>query len=156
MQLQIVAIGTKMPDWVTEPFREYQKRMPNELQVTLKEVSSEQRNSNQSTDTIKSRETNRLLQHVPPGNTLIALDEKGKSLNTEELSQRVAQWQQQGQDVSLLVGGPDGLDHSQLQDVAWRWSLSPLTLPHPLVRIVLAEQLYRAWSLSIGHPYHRR
>lgn len=166
MQISIIAIGNKMPAWVVENCADYFRRMPSELSVVLVEVAAEKRSKNQSVDAIRRRETQRLLQAVPVANTIVALDERGQSLTTERLAKKMDHWQMDGRDISFLIGGPDGLDFSvaalekpnSTKTRPWpdlRWSLSDLTFTHPMVRVILAEQLYRAWSVSVGHPYHR-
>lgn len=160
-----------MPAWVADNCSDYMRRMPSELKVVMLEVPAEKRSKNQSLEMIRRRETQRLLQAVPLGDTIVALDEHGQSASTKVLAKKLEYWQMDGRDVSFLIGGPDGLDFSvsrQEKSAAaknkspqsqqwpdWRMSLSALTFPHPIVRVILAEQLYRAWSLSIGHPYHR-
>lgn len=157
-----------MPAWVTDNCADYLRRMPSELKVVMLEVPAEKRSKNQSIEIIRRRETQRLLQAIPPGDTIVALDEHGQSATTTLLAKKLEQWQMDGRDVSFLIGGPDGLDFSVSRTDKpslakskaahwpdWRMSLSALTFPHPIVRVILAEQLYRAWSLSIGHPYHR-
>ena len=166
MQISIVAIGSKRPAWVLENCASYCRRMPAELAVNIIEVPAEKRSKNQSIEITRRRETQRLLEAVPAANYIIALDEHGQTLSTEKLSKKMQQWQMDGRDISFLIGGPDGLDFSVSNKVSgsktapahWpdsKLSLSSLTFPHPLVRVVLTEQLYRAWSISIGHPYHR-
>lgn len=155
-----------MPAWVVDNCADYSRRMPAELAVSIIEVPAEKRSKNQSIEITRRRETQRLLQAVPAANYIIALDERGQTLSTEKLSKKMQQWQMDGRDISFLIGGPDGLDFSVSNKVSgsksapahWpdsKLSLSSLTFPHPLVRVVLTEQLYRAWSISIGHPYHR-
>jgi len=152
-----------MPAWVNDCCSDYVKRMPPEFALRLIEVAAEKRSKSQSLEATRQRETARLLQAVPKGSYIVALDERGSAPDTRELAQKLQQWQMDGRDVSLLIGGPDGIDFTvPLPDKAntkawpdWRLSLSALTFPHPLVRVILFEQLYRAWSLGAGHPYHR-
>ena len=166
MQISIIAIGNKMPAWVVDNCADYFRRMPAEWSVVLVEVAAEKRCKNQSVDAIRRRETQRLLQAVPVANTIVALDERGQSFTTNNLAKKMDHWQMDGRDISFLIGGPDGLDFSvaalekpnSTKTRHWpdlRWSLSDLTFTHPMVRVILAEQLYRAWSVSVGHPYHR-
>jgi len=155
MNIQLVAVGTRMPAWVQDGFAEYAKRMPRECTLQLVEIPPERRAKNADIARIKSTECAKLLGAVPRGSQIVALDERGQAWNTRQLSDRLDSWLAGGRDVALLVGGPDGLDSACLDKSELRWSLSPLTLPHPLVRVVVAEQLYRAWSLLQGHPYHR-
>ena len=144
-----------MPAWVTTAFEEYTKRMPRECAVELKEIAPAHRSKSGKADKYKADEAKRILAAMPKGAHLVALDERGKPWTTRALSQQLDGWMGQGQDVALIVGGPDGLDRSLMQQAQQKWSLSPLTLPHPMVRVLLAEQLYRAWTILQGHPYHR-
>lgn len=155
MRLQLLAIGTRMPSWVNEAYRDYADRLPAECRLELREIAMPKRHRSSKVEALKAREAEDLLGAVPKANWVIALDARGKSLTTEALADQLDKWLQSGRDVSLLVGGPDGLDAQVRQSADWSWSLSPLTFPHPLVRVVVAEQLYRAWSLLHGHPYHR-
>jgi len=155
MNIRLIAVGTRMPAWVSDGFTEYAKRMPRECSLELVEIPAEPRPKNAAIPRIKTAECGRLLAAVPKGALIIALDEHGQSWTTRKLADRLETWLAGGRDVALLAGGPDGLDADCLQQSELRWSLSPLTLPHPLVRVVAAEQLYRAWSLIQGHPYHR-
>lgn len=155
MKIHLLAVGTKMPAWVTTAFGEYRKRMPRECSIELREIAPAHRGKSGNPDRYKTDEAERILSAIPGGSYLIALDERGKPWTTKQLSQQLDGWMQSGQDVVLVVGGPDGLAPSLLQQAQQKWSLSPLTLPHPMVRILLAEQLYRAWTILQGHPYHR-
>lgn len=144
-----------MPAWITQGYEEYAKRMPRECALDLVEIAPEKRTKTTSVPQMKAKEADRLLAAIPQGHFVVALDEKGKHWSTQQLSQQMERWLQQGQDLSLIIGGPDGLDDRVKQRANQTWSLSALTFPHPLVRVVLAEQLYRAWSLLNNHPYHR-
>lgn len=155
MRIHLLAVGTRMPDWVEAGFAEYAGRLPPECGLVLREIPPERRGKNPDVARLKAKEGERLLAAVPKGARIIALDVTGRAWSTEQLAERLGGWQQDGRDVALLVGGPDGLAPECLDRAEARWSLSPLTFPHPLVRIVLAEQLYRAWSILAGHPYHR-
>jgi|SRR5690606_27733720 len=155
MRLRILAIGTRMPPWVTEGFTEYAKRMPPELRVELVELALGQRNKNQPPDRAIAREGEAMLKAIPGGDGVVALDVLGKPWSTEKLAGQLRTWQESGKNYNLLIGGPDGLAPGCLARADQTWSLSPLTLPHPLVRIVLMEQLYRAWTINAGHPYHK-
>jgi 23S rRNA (pseudouridine1915-N3)-methyltransferase len=155
VKIHLLAVGTRMPGWVTNGFEEYAKRMPRECSVELKEIAPAHRSKSGNPEKYKADEAQRILAAVPKGAHPVALDERGKPWTTKELSQQLGNWMQLGQDVALIVGGPDGLDPSVMQQAQQTWSLSPLTLPHPMVRILLAEQLYRAWTILQGHPYHR-
>ncbi len=155
MKLTLLAVGTKMPAWVTEGFQEYAKRMPRECQLILQEIAPAKRGKTGHAAQWIEDEADRLLQAIPDNHYVIALEVTGKSWTTEALSQQMTNWLSDGRDVTLLVGGPDGLAQRCRQKADQLWSLSPLTLPHPIVRVVLAEQLYRAWTVLQNHPYHR-
>lgn len=143
-----------MPDWVKAGYDEYVRRLPPHLAPRLKEIAGGDRRGGDAARA-KGKEGERLLAALPAGCRVIALDERGQGWSTAELARQLDEWQAGGQDVALLIGGPDGLAEACLERAAVRWSLSPLTLPHALVRVIVAEQLYRAWSLLQGHPYHR-
>ncbi|MGB1869000.1 MAG: 23S rRNA (pseudouridine(1915)-N(3))-methyltransferase RlmH [Porticoccaceae bacterium] len=155
MKLKLIAVGTRMPDWVESGCREYGKRMPPELRIQTVEVPLGSRGKNQPSEKAVESETQGLLKAIGERDFVVALDVLGKPMSTEKLAQHLSQWQMNGQDICLLIGGPDGLGKSCLARANMRWSLSDLTLPHPLVRIVLMEQLYRAWTITANHPYHR-
>ncbi len=155
MKINLVAVGTKMPGWVTQGFEEYSKRLPRECQLQLLEITPARRGKNAQPEQWKKDEASRILAAIPDSHHVIALEVGGKSWSTEALAGHMQDWLSDGRDITLLVGGPDGLDQSCLQRAGQTWSLSDLTLPHPLVRIVLAEQLYRAWTILQNHPYHR-
>lgn len=155
MRISIITIGTRMPAWVNQGVEEYGKRMPRELKVEWKELPLAPRNKSSNPEQLKDKEGELILKAVPAGDRVIALDVRGKSLSTEQLAGQLSDWQMSGDNYSLLIGGPDGLSRACLQRAERRWSLSELTLPHPLVRILLAEQLYRAWTITVNHPYHR-
>jgi 23S rRNA (pseudouridine1915-N3)-methyltransferase len=155
MQINLIAIGTRMPAWVNDGYREYARRMPRECALTLTEIAPGQRRKAQGVDRAVQEEGRRMLAALKERQRVIALDELGQGWSTHQLAGEMRNWLQEGSDVSLLVGGPDGLAHECLSRAPQRWSLSPLTLPHPLVRVLLAEQLYRAWTVLNGHPYHR-
>lgn len=144
-----------MPDWVTSGYQTYAQRMPRECELVLKEIPAGRRRRNEPPTRAIAEEGDRLLAAIPANSQVLALDERGEGWRTRELAERMRDWFGSGRDVALLVGGPDGLSESCLKRSERRWSLSPLTLPHPLVRVLLAEQLYRAISLIKGHPYHR-
>lgn len=155
MRLSVVAIGQRMPSWVVDGWSEYARRFPRGFALELREIPAIRRHHNAGIEAIRRREGEALLAATPQSSLIIALDEQGKQWSTLELCGQMTQWMQGGRDVAFLIGGPDGLSMHCLSQVSSRWSLSRLTLPHPLVRIVLAEQLYRAWSLTQNHPYHR-
>lgn len=151
----MLAVGTRMPDWVEQGVAEYRKRLTRDVLLDVVEIPLAKRGKNADVERARRDEGQALLAAIPASDGVIALDVKGQPWSTEDLSRRMGQWLGEGRNISLLVGGPDGLAPECLQRAEQRWSLSPLTLPHPLVRILLAEQLYRAWTLLHGHPYHR-
>ncbi|MEH6587570.1 MAG: 23S rRNA (pseudouridine(1915)-N(3))-methyltransferase RlmH [Halioglobus sp.] len=155
MRISIVTVGTKMPPWVSQGVDEYSIRMPRELKVQWKELPLAPRGKSTNPQQLKEKEGEQILKAIPAGDRVIALDVRGKSLSTEKLAEQLGDWQMSGDNYSLLIGGPDGLSGACLDRAERRWSLSELTLPHPLVRILLAEQLYRAWTITVNHPYHR-
>ena len=141
-----------MPEWVQIAVRDYQKRLPRQWQFSVHEVAQANLGS---TAKNKSKEGEALLASVPDRAHVVALDNRGQSWSTEALATELSRWQELGKPVSLLIGGPDGLDDTTFQRADQKWCLSPLTFPHPLVRVVVTEQIYRAYSLTINHPYHR-
>lgn len=156
MKLHILAVGKNMSTWINTGYEEYAKRLPKEYALKLTEIPAVKRAKTLSTAKIKTLEGETLLAKIPTQDAqIIALDEHGTLWDTHKLSKQLSIWQETTQHVIFLIGGPDGLSNSCLDRAQNHWSLSPLTLPHPLVRLVLVEQLYRAHTLLIGHPYHR-
>lgn len=155
MKIRLLAVGQKMPGWVTEGFTDYANRMPPECRLELTELPLAQRAKSRPVERAVREEGERLLAALTGSEQLIALDVRGKSWSTEQLSAELSAWLQGGRDIALAIGGPDGLDDAVLERAERRWSLSPLTLPHPLVRVIVAEQMYRAMSILKNHPYHR-
>jgi 23S rRNA (pseudouridine1915-N3)-methyltransferase len=155
MQLIVAAVGHKMPAWIETGFQEYAKRMPAECRLVLKEIKPVERSSNKNTESVMAQERVRIEAALPKAGRVIALDERGVPLTTQELAQQLSIWQQQGGDVAFVIGGADGLDPEFKQKADMLLRLSNMTLPHGLVRVMLAEQLYRAWSILRNHPYHR-
>ena len=155
MKFHLQAIGTKMPSWVNEGFQQYSKRLQAEITLHLKEIPAEKRPQNYAVQSTMQKEGAKLLQGVKKTDYVIALDVKGKALSTENLATRLEDLSMHHGNVYCWVGGPDGLSKDALSRANEKWSLSALTLPHPLVRIVLAEQIYRAWTVMKGHPYHK-
>jgi 23S rRNA (pseudouridine1915-N3)-methyltransferase len=155
MKIRLIAVGTKMPSWVQEGFAEYTKRMPHDCRIELIELPIGPRGKNQPVSKAIEKEGQAMLAVMKPQNTCVALEVLGKPWSTEQLAKQMTGWRMEGQDVDLLVGGPDGLSPQCTQKATQKWSLSPLTLPHPLVRVLLAEQLYRAWTVNNNHPYHK-
>ena len=155
MKLLLVAVGTRMPPWVEAGFNDFAKRMPRELPVQLVEVKAEPRTTGKTVEAMMAAEAARIEAALPPRCRRLILDERGEDLTTRALARRLEHWQAEGDDVALIVGGPDGLDPTLKSTAHETMRLSSLTLPHALVRVMLAEALYRAWSLSKNHPYHR-
>lgn len=155
MQIQLIAVGSRMPDWVEQGYAEYAKRLPQECSLVLQEIAAGKRGKNADIARLIRQEGEKMAAAIPKGARVVALEVKGRAWTTEQLAKRLEAWMGEGRDVALLVGGPEGVEPSLSVQAEERWSLSPLTLPHPLVRIVVAEQLYRAWSIIKGHPYHR-
>ena len=154
MRLLIVAVGQRVPDWAQTAWDDYAKRFPYELKVELKTVKTEPRAS-KSLETLYAAERARIEAVIPKGCRIVALDERGTNLTTVALAQKLQHWQLESDDVALVIGGPDGLDPAFKQAAHERIRLSDLTLPHAMVRVLLIEQLYRAWSINANHPYHR-
>jgi 23S rRNA (pseudouridine1915-N3)-methyltransferase len=156
MQIQLIAVGTRMPAWVQEGFAEYAKRLPRECGLQLVEIPLGKRGKSADVQRAIAEEGERMLAALPRDCRVIALEVQGRTWSTEQLAGELEGWLGAGRDLALLVGGPDGLSEACRRRADQAWSLSPLTLPHPLVRVLLAEQLYRAWTLYKGHPYHRQ
>lgn len=155
MKLHVVAVGQRVPDWAQTAWDDYLKRFPPELRVELKAIKAEPRAGGKTAQQLRAAERQRIEAAIPKGARVVALDEHGSALTTVALASRLRQWQLGGSDVALVIGGPDGLDRLLLQAADERIRLSDLTLPHAMVRVLLIEQLYRAWSVNAGHPYHR-
>lgn len=155
MRINLVAVGKRMPAWVETGYQEYAKRLPVIFKLQLIEIATETRTKNADLTKLIAKEGEQMLAAISPTDHIIALDEHGTSWNTHDLAKQLQTWRDHAINISLLIGGPDGLAPSCLQKANQRWSLSALTLPHPLVRIIVAEQLYRAWSILSHHPYHR-
>lgn len=155
MVIHLICLGQKMPTWVTAGYEEYARRMPNSCRLQLVELPLKKRTKNSDLTRLQQEEGDKMLAAIPSGAWVIALDERGVQWRSAELAAQLGQWQHTQPHIALLVGGPEGLAPACLQQAQQRWSLSAATLPHPLVRIVIAEQLYRAWSLLNNHPYHR-
>lgn len=155
MKIQLVAVGNKMPSWITTGFEEYQRRFPKDCAFELVEITPGKRGKNADIKRILEIEGEKMLAAVPKSHRIVTLEVTGKPWTTHDLAKQLSGWQMDGRDVSLLVGGPEGLAPACIKASEQKWSLSALTLPHPLVRVVVAESLYRAWSLNNNHPYHR-
>ena len=155
MKIRLLAVGNKMPAWVEQGYQEYARRLPRDCSLELVEISPGHRGKNASTEKAMQQEADALKKAIRPGEHVVALAVEGKAWSTEKLSQELEGWRGLGCDVALIVGGPDGMAPEVLAMAKQRWSLSALTLPHPLVRVLLAEQIYRAWTILQGHPYHK-
>ena len=155
MKLFVIAVGNKMPDWINMGFHEYAKRMPREAKIELVEIKPGPRTTGKSVPQIMEAEAQRILAALPQGALRIALDEHGAHLTTKQLAQQMQGWMRGGCDAAFIIGGADGLHESVKNNAQQLLALSPMTLPHGLVRVLLAEQLYRAHSLLHNHPYHR-
>jgi len=155
MRIHLIAVGTRMPSWVEQGYREFSKRLPRECSLRLVEIPLGKRGKSQAVARARHEEGQAMLAAIPPDCHAVALDVKGQPWSTEGLAARLQDWMASGRDLALLVGGPDGLSPACLERADQHWSLSALTFPHALVRMMLAEQLYRAWTITTGHPYHR-
>jgi 23S rRNA (pseudouridine1915-N3)-methyltransferase len=155
VRVTILAVGHKMPAWIQDGFHEYTRRMPPEIRVELAELKPEDRGGGRSVEKARAAEGERMLAALPQGATLLALDERGKAFSTQGLSVMLSQWMRDGSHPAFAIGGADGLDDAVKARADKIFSLSQLTLPHGMVRVLLAEQLYRAWSILARHPYHR-
>ncbi len=155
MKFTLVSVGSKMPAWVEAGVAEYRKRLPRDFALQIVEIPLAPRSKTTNVQQAMAREGEAILKAVGAGDYVIALDVTGRSFSTEEMASRIGTLRDEARSVALLVGGPDGLAHECLQRADLRWSLSGLTFPHPVVRIIVAEQLYRVWSILQNHPYHR-
>lgn len=153
MRITVHSVAGKMPPWVEQGVEEYTRRLPRELKLAWRTVPLPRRAA--AGGDKRASEGEALLRGVHDDEHCVALDGRGSPWSTEDLAAQLRDWLMQGRPLALLIGGPDGLSDACLARAGQRWSLGPLTLPHPLVRVVLAEQLYRAWTISVGHPYHR-
>ncbi len=155
MKITLLAVGNKMPQWVQQGVEDYAKRIEHELGFAIVEVPMAKRGKSANIEQLMQKEGMALLDKVPRGDHLVALEVHGKKLSTIELANRLQSLNDDSKNLTLLIGGPDGLAPACRQQAVESWSLSNLTLPHPLVRVLVTEQLYRAWSVVKGHPYHR-
>ena len=155
MHVRLLAVGDRQPGWVNQAFADYERRLPRQWRFTLSEVAIVNRGSNSRTADAKRREGEKILQKIAPAEWMVALDENGQQFSSQQLGAKFEEWQIVGHNIVFVIGGPDGLSEQCLARANMRWSLSKLTLPHGLARILFVEQLYRAWSLMTGHPYHR-
>lgn len=154
MKLRIISVGHKMPDWVQSACTEYTKRMPREMSVEIVEIKPDKRASGKNAETVQAAEAKRILE-AAGRDYLVALDERGQEVTTLQLADKMRLWMESGRDVSLVIGGADGLHESLKRKADWLWRLSRLTMPHGMVRVMLSEQLYRGLSVINNHPYHR-
>lgn len=155
MKIRLIALGTKMPAWVSQGCDEYLKRLRGQLSLELVELPIAKRSKNTNAQRCMAEEAEAVRKVLRERERLVALDVKGKVLSTEALAGRLSSWKMDGQNIAILIGGPDGIAADLLAMADEKWSLSAMTMPHPIVRIILAEQLYRASSINNGHPYHR-
>ncbi|HTH73507.1 MAG TPA: 23S rRNA (pseudouridine(1915)-N(3))-methyltransferase RlmH [Trinickia sp.] len=155
MKLHILAVGHKMPDWIATGFDEYAKRMPPELRIELREIKPEPRTGGRSAQSVMAAERQRIEAALPKTARVVALDERGRDWTTMQLAAALPDWQRDGREVAFVIGGADGLDPDIKARAEILLRVSSLTLPHGMVRVLLAEQLYRAWSITQNHPYHR-
>lgn len=154
MRIRVLAVGTRMPPWVAAGVSEYGKRLPRDFRVEWVEIAPAKRQGDNS-DKFKAQEAIALSKQIKDDDTVVALDVQGSLVRTEDMAESFSMSQHKGASMAILIGGPDGIDADLLSRADARWSLGRITLPHPLVRVVLAEQLYRAWSINARHPYHR-
>ena len=155
MQIHLIAVGNRMPEWVTQGYEEFARRMPPECRLNLIEIPAAKRTKAADIKRLLAQEGERMLEALPKNVLVVALDVTGCRWDTEELAQQLDAWMYEGRDIALLLGGPEGLAPACRKQAERSWSLSPLTFPHPLVRIIVAEQLYRATTILKHHPYHK-
>lgn len=155
MRIRLISISQKPPAWLTEGFSSYAKRLPPTCALELIEIPAEKRLPHISIPKIIEREGEKMMKEIKTNHLVIALNVIGENWSTEALANKLSGWQQSGQNIDLLIGGPDGISSACLKLAKIKWSLSSLTFPHLLVRLIVAEQLYRAWSILQKHPYHR-
>ena len=155
MHIRLLAVGDRQPSWVDEAFGKYTGRYPREWKFRLDTISTVRRNKNDKSRQAMEAEGALILEKLGADEQVVLLDERGKQLSSKSLASRLSEWQTDGRDLCFIIGGPDGVSGLVRQRADWMWSLSQLTLPHGLARALLSEQLYRAWSLQTGHPYHR-
>lgn len=155
MRIRLISVGSKMPGWVEDGYREYSRRLGADIKLELIEIPLGKRSKGSDIHRLQEKEAVQMLAAAGSGDLVVTMEIMGKAWSTEQLATNMGSWLHSGRNVSLLVGGPEGLHSSCLSKADLRWSLSPLTLPHPLVRVVVAEQVYRAWSILHHHPYHK-
>ena len=155
MRIKLISVGSKMPGWVEEGYKEYSRRLGQDIKLELVEIPLNRRSKGADVKRLQEKEASQMLAAVGQGDLVVTMEIKGKAWSTEQLADKMGDWLHSGRNVSLLVGGPEGLHSSCMTQADLRWSLSPLTLPHPMVRVIVAEQVYRAWSILQNHPYHK-
>lgn len=155
MHIRLLAVGDRQPSWVDDAFASYTSRLPREWKFQLQAISTARRGKNDKSDRAKDAEGEQLLAKLVAGEQVVLLDERGAQLSSKKLAGKLAEWQSDARDLALIIGGPDGVSAAVRDKADFIWSLSQLTLPHGMARVLLSEQLYRAWSLQAGHPYHR-
>ena len=155
MKIRLIAVGSKMPGWVEEGWHEYARRLPGEMPLELVEIPLTTRSKNADVTRMIRQEGEAMLAKVQPGERIVTLEVKGRAWSTEQLATALDRWRLEARNVNLMIGGPEGLAPEVCARSEQRWSLSTLTLPHPLVRILVGEQIYRAWTVLSGHPYHK-
>lgn len=155
MKIYVIAVGAKMPDWVNTAWDDYFKRLPPDWSIVLKEIKPEPRTTGKTVPQMMAAEAKRIEAAIPGDALRVALDERGKDLSTQKFSETLQAWQNTSQAIAILIGGPDGLDPELKASCTHLLRLSSMTMPHPLVRVVLIEQIYRGWSILVNHPYHR-
>ena len=155
MHIRLIAVGDRQPSWVDTAFETYVQRLPQQWQFRIDLIATAPRSKNSAAETAKIAEGKKVLAQVKAPECVVVLDERGKEFTSRELAARLDDWQSDGRDLTFLIGGPDGVSEECMERADLRWSLSRLTLPHGLARVLFAEQLYRAWTMTTGHPYHR-
>lgn len=155
MHIRLIAVGDKQPSWVDTAFETYTHRLPRQWKFRLDAIPSAHRSKSSKPTAAKDAEGDKVLGIIRSDDFVVLLDERGKALSSRELGEKLTQWQSAGRDLCFLIGGPDGVSDNCAARADFRWSLSRMTLPHGLARVMFGEQLYRAWTLTQGHPYHR-
>jgi 23S rRNA (pseudouridine1915-N3)-methyltransferase len=156
VHIRLIAVGERQPAWVDDAFTVYTKRFPSAWKFRLDTIATARRGKNEAPQQARDAESRSLLSRLKPGELVVLLDERGKQLTSRQLAEQLQTWQAGGRDLCFIVGGPDGVSYACRDRARVTWSLSKLTLPHGLARVMFAEALYRAWSLQSGHPYHRK
>jgi 23S rRNA (pseudouridine1915-N3)-methyltransferase len=155
MHIRLLAVGDRQPCWVDAAFQTYAERLPRQWQFRLDAIAAAHRGKSSNSTGARQAEGDKVLASIRPGEFVVLLDERGKALSSRELGEHLSDWQSAGRDLCFLIGGPDGVSDACANRADFRWSLSRMTLPHGLARVMFGEQLYRAWTLTQGHPYHR-